>query len=56
MTTEIRWVRLGIATILAAAFVALFMSLGIWQVHRLHWKLDLIWIGVFSFVYLVRLV
>ncbi|MER5171031.1 SURF1 family protein [Thioclava kandeliae] len=42
MTTEIRWVRLGIATVLAAAFVALFMSLGIWQVHRLHWKLDLI--------------
>ncbi|WP_406720333.1 MULTISPECIES: SURF1 family protein [Thioclava] len=42
MSRNIRWVRLSIATILAAGFVAVFMSLGIWQVHRLHWKLDLI--------------
>jgi len=33
---------LGFMAVLGALFFALFLSLGIWQVERLHWKLDLI--------------
>ncbi|WP_460273577.1 SURF1 family protein [Celeribacter sp. ULVN23_4] len=34
--------RIVLVTIIAAIGIAGFMSLGIWQVKRLHWKLDLI--------------
>ncbi|SFJ40271.1 SURF1 family protein [Celeribacter neptunius] len=34
--------KMIIATLLAALGIAGFMSLGFWQVNRLHWKLDLI--------------
>ena len=40
MSHPVRWPRL--ATLLAAIGLAGFLSLGIWQVQRLHWKLDLI--------------
>lgn len=33
---------LGFMAVLGALFFALFLSLGIWQVERLQWKLDLI--------------
>ncbi|OYR15063.1 SURF1 family protein [Brucella thiophenivorans] len=33
---------LGLMTVLGALFFVLFFSLGIWQVERLQWKLDLI--------------
>ncbi|MHC5231907.1 SURF1 family protein [Brucella sp. LJL56] len=33
---------LGLISVLGAAFFILFMALGIWQVERLQWKLDLI--------------
>ncbi len=39
---SIRWPRLIVATVLALAAVAGFASLGVWQVHRLHWKVALI--------------
>lgn len=38
----LRWPRLVIATVIAAIGIAGFAALGTWQVHRLHWKLDLI--------------
>lgn len=38
----IRWPRLMIVTLIALIGVGGFARLGIWQVHRLHWKLDLI--------------
>ncbi len=41
-TRTIRWPLMIIVTIVAALGVAGFVSLGVWQVHRLHWKLDLI--------------
>ncbi|TPW28549.1 SURF1 family protein [Martelella alba] len=34
--------RIAVATLLAAFFFAVFASLGIWQIYRLQWKLDLI--------------
>ena len=42
MSHPVRWPRLAIATLLAAIGLAGFLSLGIWQVQRLYWKLDLI--------------
>jgi len=42
MSRTIRWPRLIIVTLIAAIGIAGFTSLGIWQVKRLHWKLDLI--------------
>ena len=42
MSRTIRWPRLIIVTLIAAVGIAGFTSLGIWQVKRLHWKLDLI--------------
>jgi len=33
---------LPVFTLAAAAMLAVLLSLGVWQVHRLHWKLDLI--------------
>lgn len=42
MSHPVRWPRLAIATLLAAIGLAGFLSLGIWQVQRLNWKLDLI--------------
>ncbi|MGU3400819.1 SURF1 family protein [Brucellaceae bacterium D45D] len=33
---------LGLLAVLGALFFALFMGLGIWQIERLQWKLDLI--------------
>ena len=40
--TKLRWRRLFIVTLLAAIGVFGFTRLGVWQVERLHWKLDLI--------------
>ena len=37
-----RWPRLILVTLLALIGAIGFGSLGTWQVHRLHWKLDLI--------------
>uniref|UniRef100_UPI0035AF7367 SURF1 family protein n=1 Tax=Paenirhodobacter enshiensis TaxID=1105367 RepID=UPI0035AF7367 len=37
-----RWPRLILVTLLALIGAVGFGSLGTWQVHRLHWKLDLI--------------
>ena len=42
MNASLRWPRLIIVTILGIALLAGFLSLGTWQVHRLHWKTDLI--------------
>ncbi|MDK3018233.1 SURF1 family protein [Pseudodonghicola flavimaris] len=39
---SLRWPRLIVLTLIALIGVAGFSRLGIWQVHRLHWKLDLI--------------
>ncbi|WP_029375388.1 SURF1 family protein [Oceanicola sp. S124] len=39
---RIRWPSLMIATLIAVIGIAGFTSLGVWQVQRLHWKLDLI--------------
>lgn len=39
---RIRWPRLIAATLLAVAAIAGFSSLGVWQMHRLHWKVALI--------------
>jgi len=33
---------IGLFSVLGAVFFVLFMGLGIWQVERLQWKLDLI--------------
>ncbi|RWR31316.1 SURF1 family protein [Sinirhodobacter populi] len=42
MTRSPRWPRLVIVTLIAVIGISGFGSLGIWQVNRLHWKLDLI--------------
>ncbi|MBT9385000.1 SURF1 family protein [Pseudooceanicola sp. CBS1P-1] len=42
MTRNIRWPLTIIVTLFALFGLWGFASLGIWQVHRLHWKLDLI--------------
>ena len=42
MSRSIRWPRLIIVTLIAAIGIAGFGSLGVWQVKRLSWKLDLI--------------
>lgn len=42
MARDIRWPRLILLTLIALIGVTGFARLGIWQVHRLHWKVDLI--------------
>lgn len=42
MSRTVRWPRLIVVTLIAAIGIAGFTSLGIWQIQRLHWKLDLI--------------
>ena len=42
VSRRIRWPRLILVTLIALAGIAGFASLGVWQIHRLHWKLDLI--------------
>ena len=39
---RLRWRRLTLATLLAVVAIVGFSSLGVWQVHRLSWKLALI--------------
>lgn len=42
MKAHIRWPRVIVASIIALLFLGVFTALGIWQVQRLGWKLDLI--------------
>ncbi|WP_150297230.1 SURF1 family protein [Salipiger aestuarii] len=42
MTRRLRWPRLILVSLFAAVLLTGFMRLGVWQVQRLHWKLDLI--------------
>ncbi|MEQ1943178.1 SURF1 family protein [Mesorhizobium sp. VNQ89] len=41
-STRIGWAKRIFLGVLVIAGIALFVSLGIWQLHRLAWKLDLI--------------
>ncbi|MBY6006591.1 SURF1 family protein [Salipiger bermudensis] len=42
MSRTVRWPRLIVVTLIAAIGIMGFTGLGIWQIQRLHWKLDLI--------------
>lgn len=42
MTSSIRWPRLILITLVAVIGIGGFTTLGLWQVQRLQWKLDLI--------------
>ncbi|TCT44517.1 SURF1 family protein [Martelella mediterranea] len=41
-TTPRNWFRISVITAIAAVLFAGFVGLGIWQLYRLQWKLDLI--------------
>lgn len=42
MTSRRHWPRLILVSLFAGVMLAGFLGLGVWQMQRLHWKLDLI--------------